>query len=208
MPQSERSITHSISLTSDLQTAEMSYRRYWVGFMPRVSGTLLAGFRYTRLKEDFLFSTRGEAGLDYGIRADNNLAGFQTGADMWVTVLQGLRFGAEGKVGIYNNRYTLDTNVVAIPPVGGAPTLVEQFEENQVAFVSEASVDVVADILPSWSLRAGYEVLFMNSVILAGENFNTGSPYGLPGQEERVPFLADQGSALYHGFHAGVEYIW
>ena len=36
-----------------LQTAEMSYRRYWVGFIPRVSGTLLAGFRYTKLKEDF-----------------------------------------------------------------------------------------------------------------------------------------------------------
>jgi hypothetical protein len=66
----------------------------------------------------------------------------------------------------------------------------------------------VADILPSWSLRAGYEVLFINSLVLAGENFNTASPYGLPGQATRVPFLFDQGNALYHGGHVGIEFIW
>ena len=108
MPETERSIFHSISIDSDLQTAEMSYRRYWVGFIPRVSGTLLAGFRYTRLREDFLFRTIGEAAADYDLRADNDLAGFQTGGDVWIGLMQGVRIGAEGKVGIYNNHYTVD----------------------------------------------------------------------------------------------------
>jgi hypothetical protein len=66
----------------------------------------------------------------------------------------------------------------------------------------------VIDVLPSWSLRAGYEVLFMNSLVLAGENFNSASPYGLVGQAPREPFLFDQGSAFMHGGHVGVEYIW
>ena len=60
---------------------------------------------------------------------------------------------------------------------------------------------MVIDILPNWSIRGGYEILFMNSVVLAGENFNTASPYGLPGQTPRMPFVADQGDNFYHGGH-------
>ncbi len=208
MPQTERSITQSIKIDSDLQTAEMTYRRYWVGYCPRVSGTILAGFRYTRLNENFLFSTSGEQSMNYLTKAVNDLYGFQTGGDMWVGLTQGLRAGAEGKVGIYNNSYTLNNTINATPNGVVPPTLDEEFQDNQVAFISEASVDLVADILPSWSIRAGYEVLFLNSVLTAGDNFNTASPYGLVGQQPRVPFVADQGQAFYHGGHLGLEYIW
>ena len=97
-------------MNSDLQSAEISYRRYWLGYSPRISGTLLAGFRYTKLDEDFLFRTQGSepipsqpagplAALRYSEDCENNLAGFQTGGDIWVTLIQGLRFGSEGKVG-------------------------------------------------------------------------------------------------------------
>ena len=127
---------------------------------------------------------------------------------MWVGLFQGLRAGAEGKVGIYNNHYNL-SNVITATPVGVVPpTLDEEFTDDQVAFISEASVDLVADILPSWSIRAGYEVLFLNSVLTAGDNFNTASPYGLNGQAPRIPFVDDQGQAFYHGGHVGLEYIW
>lgn len=207
MAETERSITQSISIDSDLQTAEMTYRRYWVGFLPRVSGTVLAGFRYTGLKENFVFSTAGEAAMDYAVHADNDLAGFQTGGDMWIGLAQGLRVGAEGKVGIYNNHYTLQ-NTITTTPIDGPPSLAERFDDNEVAFISEASVDVVADILPSWSIRAGYEILYLNSVVLAGDNFNTASPYGLAGQDPRVPFVAEQGHQFYHGGHVGLEFVW
>src|SRR4029077_12359075 len=60
-PATERAIHQRISLESDLHIAEMNYRRYWVGFNPCVSGTLLAGFKFTRLKEDFAFESFGEA---------------------------------------------------------------------------------------------------------------------------------------------------
>jgi hypothetical protein len=51
-------------------------------------------------------------------------------------------------------------------------------------------------------------VLFMNSLVMAGENFNTTSPYDLPGNPERQSFLFDQGNALMHGGHVGVEFVW
>ena len=208
MPQTERSLRHSISMESQLQSAELSYRRYWVGYIPRVSGTLLAGFRYTRLNEEFNFNTIGEAELDYTTETDNHFAGFQAGGDVWISLAQGMRIGAEGKAGIYNNHLSVDTAIVPTPFVAGPPTLFEEFDENKVAFIGEFSADIVIDLLPSWSLRAGYEAMWLNSLALAGENFNTASPFGLPGQTPRVPFLADDGEALYHGWHLGTEYVW
>ncbi len=210
-PWTERSITQSISLESELHTAEMNYRRYWVGFNPAVSGTLLAGFRYTRLREDFRFQGIGEAQGIYDEGIKNDMAGFQTGGDVWIHVRQGLRVGAEGKVGLMNNHYTLDNTFSTTPNAGEPPNFTEHFEKDIPALTVEASADVVWDILPSWSVRAGYELLFLNSVLLAGENFNTGTIYGAtPGvvMPERVPFVNDQGDAFYHGGHLGVEYIW
>ncbi len=223
MPETERASRHAIAIESELQTAEITYRRYWCGFSPRVSGTLLAGFRHTKLDENFVFSSQGSeplpntlgplAALDYFVRADNDLSGFQSGADVWIGLSQGLRFGMEGKAGIYNNHFTLENEVVTTPLGTTPPTLFERFRDNQVAFIGEASVDLVADILPSWSLRVGYEVLFIDSVVLAGENFNTGSPFN-PGPLDngigplRVPFLEDDSDVFYHGGHAGIEFIW
>jgi hypothetical protein len=234
MPESERAQQHSISIESDLQTAEMTYRRYWLGWHPSISGTLLAGFRYTRLTEEFEFSSIGgetipfsnpvnpalpTAGLDYTVDAENNLAGFQTGGDIWICLMQGLRFGTEGKVGLYDNRYKLVNEVVTNPIGTTPPTLFEKFDDDKTAFIGEFSLDLVADVLPSVSVRVGYELLFINSLVLAGDNFNTGSPYNRPDVLPpappqaplgplRIPFVDDNGQAFYQGGHIGIEYIW
>jgi hypothetical protein len=209
LPWTERSITQTITLESELHNAEFNYRRYWVGFNPTVSGTLLAGFRFTRLREDFVFQTVGEAEGRYDELIKNDMAGFQAGADVWVHVRQGIRIGAEGKVGLLNNHYTLDNTFATDPDSSSEFT--EHFEKDQPALTVEASADVVWDVCPSWSVRAGYEIFFVNSVLLAGENFNTGTPYNdVPGVDlpERVPFVNNQGDAFYHGAHLGAEYTW
>ena len=107
---------------------------------------------------------------------------------------------------MYNNHYSL-TNQITTTPLGTTPpTLFEEFKNDHAALLTEGSVDLVADILPSISVRVGYEVLFINSLVLSGENFNQTSPYG--NQGARVPFVNDDGQVLYHGAHAGLEYIW
>ena len=122
----------------------MNYRRYWVGFSPCVSGTILAGFRYTRLHEDFIFDTTGEATGNYNTRTENNLAGFQTGGDVWVHIWQGLRVGAEGKVGIADNHYNVDSSFNATTttaqPTPPAFTH-EDFNKDIPALVTDASID-------------------------------------------------------------------
>ena len=112
----------------------------------------------------------------------------------------------KAKSGLYNNHYRLQNRITTTPTGTTPPSLKEEFEDNHAAFIGEGSVDLVADILPSVSLRAGYEVLFINSLVLAGENFNQTSPYG--NQGARVPFVEDDGELFYHGGHVGFEYIW
>jgi hypothetical protein len=199
----------------ELQTAELSYRRYWVGWVPRISGTLLAGFRHTRLGEEFEFETIGTPDVDtdfdnpnfsYDIDAENHLSGFQTGGDIWVGLMQGVRIGAEAKAGIYNNHYSLNSLLVSRDGEIVIDELEEDEDDNKVAFLSEASVDLVVNCLPSVSLRVGYEALFFNSLVLAGENFNETSPFGNQGVRE--PFVEDDGELFYHGGHAGIEFVW
>jgi Putative beta barrel porin-7 (BBP7) len=216
-PETERAHKHSIELESDLQSAEISYRRYWLGWFPRISGTLLAGFRYTRVDDDFTFKSQGSepatnfplgplAALRYDEECENNLAGFQAGGDMWISLTQGLRFGSEAKVGLYNNHWRLTNEITTTPFETTPPTLFEKFDGNHAAFIGEASLDLVADILPSLSLRGGYEILYLSSLVVAGDNFNETSPYG--NQGPRIPFVNDDGDLFYHGAHVGVEYIW
>jgi hypothetical protein len=215
-PFTERATMQSISLESNLQTAEISYRRYWLGYWPRVSGTLLAGFRYTRVDENFVFSSQGSepfaqnnprlAALDYKEDAENNLAGFQAGGDVWVSLCQGIRIGSEAKAGIYDNHYRLANRISTTPYAIQPPALFEEFKKDQPAFITEGSIDLVADLFPSVSFRIGYEVLFLDNLVLAGDNFNETSPYG--NQGPRVPFVDDNGSLFYHGGHVGLEYVW
>jgi hypothetical protein len=219
-PFTERATTQSIELESNLQTAEVSYRRYWLGYTPRISGTLLGGFRYTKVDENFVFASQGSepfleppftqqlplASLKYDEDCENNLAGFQAGGDIWISLFQGLRVGSEGKVGIYDNHSRLTNRITTNPQNVEPPTVSEEFTGDHAAFITEGSFDVVADILPSLSIRAGYEVLFLNQLVLAGNNFNQTSPYG--NQGPRVPFVDDHGELFYHGGHVGIEYIW
>ena len=53
---------YTLGYQSDIQSTELSYRRYWTGFNTRVTGTLLLGARYLRMTEDFTFNAVAFAG--------------------------------------------------------------------------------------------------------------------------------------------------
>ncbi len=196
---------------ADLHTTELSFRRYWLGNRSKVTGTILAGFRWTRLNEDFQFLTFGAdaaatnpnpapGNLSYDIQTDNDLCGFQTGGDLWISVRPGLRVGGELKLGLYNNR--LKSRAVIIDGASGA--VVEEAESNHVAFIAETKVQIVADITPHISLKAGYDLMFLDRLALASSQLNA----DLTGLGARTATLENRGQALYHGFSAGFEYVW
>jgi hypothetical protein len=190
---------YTLDYESDLQSTELSYRRYWVGYNPRISGTYLAGFRYIRMTEDLNFDAvalLGNSSLEWS--TDNDLVGAQLGGDGWICLRQGLRLGSEAKAGIYNNRfkYRHVTNI----PDPDITNVAFSTDGNQIAFAGEATVDLVADILPSISIRGGYRVLYLNSLLTVGNNIDAA--------DVASTNVFTQADALYHGFHGGIEYIW
>lgn len=193
---------HALSYNADLQSTELSFRRYWVGNNTRVSGTLLMGFRYLRFTEDFAFNTEAlvVSAVDTASRrweSENDLLGFQVGGDGWICLRQGLRLGTEAKAGIYNNRFKFGNSADVPDPSDDFASVTKG---NQIAFAAQSSIDLVADILPSFSIRCGYQALYMSSLAMVGDNIDTSDYFS------NTAF--SQGHALYHGFQGGLEYIW
>lgn len=216
--ETDDAIQHGLDFESEIHSAEATYRRYWVGHNPRVSGTLLIGFRYTSLEQALGFTSLANAGtapvvpksIRIEAQSDNYLAGVQVGGDVWVTLLQGFRVGAEGKVGLYNNDYSHTSSVAASDgDPNGFNTLVD---DNQAAFLAEGKLMAVADLTPSWSLKAGYEVLFISELALAGDSFALAQPYGdINGIADTMSTFGSaeaNGEVFFHGFSAGAEFVW
>lgn len=211
IPELDQAQVHRLHYDSDLQSTELTYRRYWVGHSPRVSGTWLLGARYFRMTEDLIFSSQnlasvqGNPGAQSGnvtFGTENDIVGFQLGGDGWVGVRQGLRIGAEGKAGVFNNRFKFNSTTT----VTSTDANMQPAEDgNQVAFAAEGGVMIVADILPSWSIRGGYQFFYLNDLVKVGDNISTDQFADIP---VTPPALNVDGHTLYHGFNVGMEYIW
>ena len=130
------------------------------------------------------------------------------GGDGWLCLRQGLRLGGEIKTGVYNNRFKLE-RVGDFAEVGNAPDdFAVEDDGDQVAFAAEAGVTMVADILPSWSIRGGYRVLYLNSLVTVGDNITTTYNVGPAVTTVNLAEALTQSHQLFHGFHGGLEYIW
>lgn len=200
----------SIAYSSSFDNIELNFRQRWQGYGCRLQGSWLAGVRYFQLDEQFLFTTQApinNAGMNYFVGTSNQLTGFQVGGDIWASLLPGLSIGTEGKVGIYGNLASQQTAIVATTL---NPPLEERVEECDVAFVGEAGLMANWRINQQWTFRGGYQFLYVTGVALAPENFNSTPPFLVPAfaNPPRTPFLDQTGDVFYHGFTAGVEYMW
>lgn len=212
------SFLHTISYNSELHNGEVNFRRRWVSPVQFVQGSWLAGVRYFDLDERFGFAAEGPlnntftfnnrrfANIDTHTR--NQLTGFQVGGDLWVTLVPGLMIGAEGKTGIYGNHAEVETQV----STNSIPTASEFMQGGQTAFLSEFTASAVYRLTYSWSVRASYNVLYVDNVALAPENINTRDYSNALGggafTGDRFPFLETDGEALYQGWSIGGEFLY
>lgn len=224
---------HTLEYKSELHSAEASLRRYWVGYNPRVSGTVLIGFRYTNLMDSLSFHsfnsmipngatppTAFTAGsITVRNETDNDLAGLQVGGDAWVEVVQGFRVGAEAKAGIYKNHYSVQSSTSATDGTPGS-SYTTLLDDDQVAFLLEGKLMAVANVSPCWSIRAGYEFLFISEVALLGDSLALATPYGdvnniqtflptaIPAGVGPAGGAVASSDVFMHGFTVGAEYVW
>ncbi|MFO0869735.1 MAG: BBP7 family outer membrane beta-barrel protein [Pirellulales bacterium] len=205
-----------IDYSSAFNSYELMYRRRWQGRNCRLQGSYLAGVRYMQVTEDFGYHTRanglpntlpGFYYMDYAVGTNNSLTGFQFGGDAWVSIIPGFRIGAEGKVGIYGNHSHQNTVINASSLPNG---FTETLRSDDAAFIGEANAMAVYRVNYHWTFRGGYQLLFMDGLALAIENFNPGQPFvdNPVLAPVRVPSYNDNGQIFYHGWNVGFEYIW
>jgi hypothetical protein len=219
--ETDRSDYQQIDYTSTFDSFEINFRQRWMAPNCRYQGSWVCGVRHFILDEKFRYFTSSSANgivdingqfvrpaqARFDVDTTNNLTGFQLGADMWLCILPGLRLGAEAKAGVYGNHMNANTTAGVNT---GAPTFIERISINDVSFVGQADLTATWRVNYNWTARAGYQFLYVDGVALATENFNIVPPaITNPAPPlARVPTINDNGNVFYHGWFAGLEFMW
>ncbi len=216
---SDRSFLHTLDYRSELHNGEISIRRRWAEPAGYFQGSFLTGVRYLDLDEGSRFTATGENNngaannglrfFDYNVATRNALVGWQVGGDLWYNFLPGIKLGVELKTGIYNNRSEQETSIYANSlPAFGIPEIRERVLDNRTAYITQLSPQMVYRLNQSFALRSSYQVLWIDNVALAGDNFNGAPPsLFLPGSA-RQPFINNNSDVVYQGFTIGGEFMW
>jgi hypothetical protein len=199
-PETDRAYLQQIAYSSQLNNGELNLRHRWISANCLLHGSWLLGARYVALDEDFTYNTRTNVGLlDYQVETENDLIGAQIGGDLFLCITPRFKVGGEAKAGIYGLRARQTTDVY--DDLGGV--LFEQETDDDVAFVGEVGAIGIFRLTPRCSLRGGFQMLYLDEVALASENFNTQSPFSI-----RESFIDTGGDVFYYGGTLGFEWMW
>jgi hypothetical protein len=137
---------------------------------------------------------------NYSVQATNHLIGGQIGGRLRNTFN---RFGWEltGKAGIFGNDVGQTQTVIDFPNFPLRPTTTAQ--GSHAAFVGEIDLSGFYRLTDNWSVKAGYNVMWIEGLALAADqldfNFAT-SPSG--------NLLNANGGLFLHGANVGLEARW
>jgi len=185
-----------LSYQSNLHNVEANWVRGYDAW------SFLAGLRYLTLNEVArIRSTDLDTGTsDYRIGSSNDLFGGQVGARLRKTWD---RFGldATAKAGLFGNAASQSQSVTDFPP-GFFLRDARSASGGQIAFVGDLNISGCYQLNDLWSLRAGYNLLWIEGVALAPAQFDfTDTP-------DSGTQLQSSGGFFAHGVNLGVEARW
>jgi Putative beta barrel porin-7 (BBP7) len=185
-----------ITYRSQLHSAELNY----VGTGGALA--LLCGFRYLALNEDFILRAADlDTGTsDYRIHSTNNLFGGQAGA-RYVEYRTCWGWEATAKAGLFGNAASQSQSVTDFPPSFLLRSR-RSASSGQVAFVGDLNLTGFYQLTDNWSLRAGYNVLWIEGVVLAPNQLDFTDTAASGTQ------LHSQGGLFAHGVSLGLQANW
>jgi hypothetical protein len=215
--ETDRADFMQINYTSQIDSFEINWRNRWMAPNCRYQGSWTLGVRHFILDEKLRYASSSSLNslptttglVPAQIRDDtdttNNLTGLQIGTDMWVCLLPGLRVGGELQAGVYGNHMNINTTIGSNQVPNFSTPL--RLNSNDVSFVGQANLLVTYRINYQWTLRGGYQFLFVDGVALATENFNPQPPIV---NNPFTPSFAtnDNGNIFLHGWNVGLEFMW
>ena len=160
------------------------------------------GFRYLTLDEQFnIRSTDLEEGTgDYNIRTQNDLFGGQIGGRCGRSWGR-LGVDATGKAGVFGNSSRQRQFVSDFP----SPFLLRPLtgdEGGHVAFVGELGLSLRYQLSTAWTLRTGYNLMWIEGVALAPDQLD------FTNTDTSGSHLASDGGVFLHGVNVGMEARW
>ena len=183
------------TVTSDyrsrLNSTELNFRRNWNNWF-----TVLGGFRWVELQDVLATDIGGIA--THSVNVNNHLYGFQFGGEALILTRGRFSVDAVGKAGIYGNQADQSTDITG---VGGAvPAL--SARDTTTAFVGELGLTGAYAINDRWTVRGGYQAIWVDGVALAPDQFASSDI--LTGEAT----LDMSGHPIYHGFTLAAELGW
>lgn len=210
---------HEIRLENDFDSLELNYRRRWLGPTCLFQGSWMVGVRYVKLRERLRWlsiasrDTTGD-GIDdtggegyFNLDATNYMTGPQIGGDLWMCICPGFNVGVDGKFALLGNNAKQHTEIFGIDLVDTYVGIVpsETTGNDKISFLAELSLNATYRLNHRLTFRAGYELVWIEGVALALENFNPEVPlFGVV----RTPGFSDGGNLLYNGWTIGGEWMW
>lgn len=201
----------SVSWSSRLDNVELNLRRrLWMETDRHLCAetSCLVGMRYMKLRETLDYRTDSPLPDPDGsqntenVFVDNDLIGPQIGglAQFLVHNRAWIDFSIKGAI-LFNQA---ESNVVAnVNPGGAATAAAFRGEEDGTAFLGDLSLQFNYQFAPAWTIRAGYNAMWLTGAALATRNFvsdiNTLVNNG-PG------FVEHNGNVVYHGPSLGITW--
>lgn len=205
-----------VTWSSQLDNFELNLRRRVC--MPRdrhvcAEMSCLVGLRYMKLREALDYRTESPAfpkaespvgafENTESVRIDNDLFGPQIGALAQFLVHNRAWIDVSITGAILFDR--AESDVVAHVNPGGVPTdAAFSAEENATAFLGDLSVQFNYQFAPAWTVRAGYNAIWLSGVALATKNFVS----DINALGNGCPHSVDHdGDVVYHGPSIGITW--
>ena len=154
-------------------------------------------------------ANNGPRFFNYNLQTSNSLVGWQFGGDLWYNFLPGIKFGVELKTGIFNNRAQQGTVITANSlPGAGIPSINEHVLENRTAYITQLSPQAVYRLTYSLAIRSSMQIIWIDNVALASNNFNSAPPSLFVPGSTRIPGIDASTNIVYTGLTLGAEYTW
>ncbi|HRX81190.1 MAG TPA: BBP7 family outer membrane beta-barrel protein [Pirellulaceae bacterium] len=187
---------------STLTSVELNSRlRHWSHVAP------LVGVRYIQLNDVLSHTSTDGATYFDETTADNELWGFQLGAEALLWDGGSVRLQTTVKAGVFYNNLGLRTtsgDIDITDPVTMVTTTIgpdSSFATEHISYFGEINLELAYRVGPHWSIRVGYAAMCLDGVALAPDqfdDFNLQSGIG----------TFDYGTVLYHGSYIGLEATW
>ncbi len=189
----------TVDYSSNLNSGEMNYVRSCVGDRCWTR-SCFAGFRFLSLDEEFNIRAGdpNTATSNYNIKTDNDLYGAQVGGRL-KKYCRNLGFIATAKAGLFANDAQQQQFVTDFPPPAFFLRNPIGASDANLAFVGELSLISSIRLTEVWSVRAGYNMLWIDGVALGMSQFDfSNTPFSGTG-------IDANGSLFLHGASVGLS---